>query len=173
MIEGRKDDPTVTPEGARLAPRIAGVDIKPVALQLDERGELCEIYNPVWGFDDDPLVYVYQTMVRPGMIKGWVYHREQNDRLFVSTGTLKIVLYDPREDSPTKGMVNEIFLSDRNRGLLKIPKLVLHAVQNIGTADATFINMPNKPYNHANPDKYRLPLDSKTIPYTFESGRGW
>jgi hypothetical protein len=25
---------------------------------LDERGEVCEIYNPAWGVMDAPLVYV-------------------------------------------------------------------------------------------------------------------
>jgi dTDP-4-dehydrorhamnose 3,5-epimerase len=28
-------------------------------------------------------------------------------------------------------------------------------------------------YDHANPDKYRLPLDTDLIPYKFENSRGW
>ncbi len=80
---------------------IAGVTIRMATTQIDERGEVCEIYNPAWGFMDAPLVYVYQALIRPGKIKGWVYHELQDDRLFVSLGTLKIVLFDTREDSPT------------------------------------------------------------------------
>ena len=30
-----------------------------------------------------------------------------------------------------------------------------------------------KPYDHANPDKYRLPLDTDQIPYRFEDVSGW
>jgi dTDP-4-dehydrorhamnose 3,5-epimerase-like enzyme len=62
---------------------------------VDERGEICEIYNPAWGILDTPLVYVYQA------IKGRVYHKEQDDRLFV-------VLYDMRDGSPTEGQIQEV-----------------------------------------------------------------
>jgi dTDP-4-dehydrorhamnose 3,5-epimerase len=36
-----------------------------------------------------------------------------------------------------------------------------------------FINLPTAPYKHADPDKYRLPLDTDEIPYQFEKGLGW
>ncbi len=173
MLDSQKDAQTVAPDGTEIAPRIDGVTVRPAVTHVDERGEICEIFSPAWSIDPGPLVYVYQTSVRPGMIKGWVYHEEQDDRLFVSIGALKIVLYDPREGSPTQGMVNEIFITERNRGLVFIPRLVLHAVQNIGTTEAIFINMPTRPYNHANPDKYRVPLNSPQVPYTFSLGTGW
>jgi dTDP-4-dehydrorhamnose 3,5-epimerase len=57
--------------------------------------------------------------------------------------------------------------------MIIIPNYVMHAVQNIGTTDATFINMPSHPYNHAEPDKYRLPLTNDIIPYRFDDTPGW
>jgi hypothetical protein len=76
-------------------------------------------------------------------------HYQQDDRVFVSQGTLKIVLYDPRETSPTYGMLSELCVSEHNRGLLLIPRGVYHALQNVGTTDVMFINMPTRAYNHA------------------------
>ena len=70
-------------------------------------------------------------------------------------------------------MVNEIFLGERNRALVVIPTGVFHAVQNVGTTDAVFVNMPTRPYDHANPDKYRLPIDTDEIPYRFDAAVGW
>jgi dTDP-4-dehydrorhamnose 3,5-epimerase len=35
------------------------------------------------------------------------------------------------------------------------------------------VNFPTRPYDHASPDKYRLPLDTDEIPYEFEDPRGW
>jgi dTDP-4-dehydrorhamnose 3,5-epimerase len=35
------------------------------------------------------------------------------------------------------------------------------------------INMPSQAYNHANPDKYRLPINNDYIPYKFETNPGW
>jgi dTDP-4-dehydrorhamnose 3,5-epimerase len=110
-------------------------------------------------------------MVRPGRIKGWVYHTKQADRIYLITGFAKYVVWDSRPDSPTHGMVNEIYISERNRGLLRIPPFVVHAVQNIGSVDAVFVQMPTAPYNHANPDKYRVAPES--VPYSFDKGIGW
>jgi dTDP-4-dehydrorhamnose 3,5-epimerase len=167
-----QDRQTVTPEGARTAPRIAGVVVRPAVTHLDERGELCEIYNPAWGVHSEPLVDVYQTMVRPHKVKGWVLHYLQDDRIFVSLGTLRWVLYDARDGSPTRGTIEEIFLSERSRALLVIPRGVYHAVQNVGDHDAYFVNLPTRPYDHASPDKYRLPLDTDLIPFRFEERLG-
>ena len=171
MLQGRRDKATVKPSGERLDERIEGVELRQATTQFDERGELCEIYDPAWGVTSDPLVYVYTAVIRPGRIKGWVYHKAQLDRMFVLTGFLKIVLYDPREGSPTRGIVNEIHLTERNRGLVVIPPLVVHAVQNVGTIDGAFVNMPSRPYNHADPDKYRV--DAADVPYSFDKGAGW
>jgi dTDP-4-dehydrorhamnose 3,5-epimerase len=169
MIKGTKDEPIVAQDGRYLWQYIDGVHVRLATTHLDERGELCEVYNPDWGFSHEPLVYVYQATVRPGRVKGWVYHEHQDDRLFVSGGSLKIVLYDLREDSPTKGRINEIFLGDNRRGLVRIPKRVAHAVQNIGLDDASFINMPTRAYRHDNPDKYRISINSDQIPYRFDA----
>lgn len=166
-----KDEATVTSSGERLEKFIDGVTIRPAVTQIDERGELCEIYSTAWGVMPDPVPYVYSAMLRPGRIKGWVFHKVQKDRLFALSGFMKVVLYDMREDSPTHGMVNELHFTERNRSLLVIPPNVAHAVQNIGTMDAYFINMPNIPYNHSDPDKYRV--DKAVIPYDFNKGAGW
>jgi dTDP-4-dehydrorhamnose 3,5-epimerase len=171
VMEGRRDKASVTSSGERLQPLIDGVRVRYAKTQIDERGELCEIYDPSWALTPEPLVYVYTAVIRPGRIKGWVYHREQVDRMFVLSGFLKIVLYDVREKSNTRGMINEIHLTERNRGLLIIPALVIHAVQNVGSIDGAFINMPSCPYNHANPDKYRV--DKANVPYDFDRGSGW
>lgn len=66
-------------------------------------------------------------------------------------------------------MINEVYLSDHNRGLIIFPKGVYHAVQNIGLTDATLLNFPTRPYRHTNPDKYRLPVDTDAIPYSFDT----
>jgi dTDP-4-dehydrorhamnose 3,5-epimerase len=51
--------------------------------------------------------------------------------------------------------------------MIIIPKGVYHAVKNIGTEEAQFINFPTMPYNRASPDKYRLPVKNDLIPFDF------
>jgi dTDP-4-dehydrorhamnose 3,5-epimerase len=105
--------------------------------------------------------------IRPGQVKGFVLHKTYSDRLFFSMGTVKMVLYDDREGSPTRGRLNELYFSEESRGHLVIPPNVWHAAQNVGSTDALFVNCPTKPYNHAAPDKWLLPKDSDLIPYSF------
>lgn len=173
MRQPLRDAQTVTPDGRVTRDLLDGVVVRMATTLADERGELCEVYNPAWGLSGEPLVYAYQVVVRPQKIKGWAVHYEQDDRMFVSLGVLKIVLYDGRAGSPTAGHVNELVLGERNRGLVIVPRGVFHAVQNVGTTDAVFINLPTRPYDHAAPDKYRLPPDTDQIPYRFQTRPGW
>jgi dTDP-4-dehydrorhamnose 3,5-epimerase len=169
----RKDPPSITADGTTLTPLIDGVVVRYQRPIEDRRGEVVEVYRPSWGLHDDPLVYVYQVRLRPGAIKGWVIHEHQEDRLFFITGVVRWGLYDHRPDSPTRGLVNDLVFSDRNATLLIIPRGVYHAVRNIGTTDAIFINMPTQPYEHGAPDKLRLPLKNTLIPFDFDDGPGW
>ena len=174
MRNGPKQDvQTVTPEGDSVAPLIDGVLVRPQVTQTDGRGTLCEILDLRWNVTDHPIVSVYQFTIRPGKAKGWHVHRLHDDRIFISRGELKVVLYDSRADSPTYGMVNELHRSETQRTLMVIPRGVYHAHVNIGSRDVLLISMPTRAYDHADPDVYRLPLGTDEIPYRFEDKLGW
>lgn len=172
-IVPKKDLQTVTADGQAVGRTIAGVVVKRLPPVEDERGEICEIYRPSWGIHPDPLVYIYQVTIRPGKIKGWVEHKKQDDRIFISRGTLRIALYDNRPASETYQLLNVFTFSERNRALIIFPRGVFHAIQNIGDTEAVFINMPTAPYDHADPDKHRLPIKNDLIPFAFEDSPGW
>ena len=50
---------------------------------------------------------MYFSVVYPGAIKGWHLHKKMVINYAVPFGRIKLVLFDPREDSPTKGEVQE------------------------------------------------------------------
>ncbi len=172
-MEPQKDVQTTTAEGGPLLSLIDGVKIRPAFTHADERGTLCEVLNPAWPFHPAPLAYVYQFTIRPGKIKGWHKHHLHDDRIFISQGTVRVVLYDDRPESPTYRMINEIDRSEHQRSIMIIPAFVFHAHHNIGTTDALFISMPTRPYAHTDPDVYRLPVENDYIPYRFEQKVGW
>ncbi len=163
-----QDRPTVDADGRSAAPQIEGVVVRDAVTLLDERGELTEVYSEPWGVLPEPVLHVYQVIAAPGSIRAWIVHRKQSDRLFFSLGKLKLVLFDERAGSPTRGRLEELFLGERRRALVVIPPGVYHAVQNVGTTDALYINLPTRIFDHGAPDKFRLPLDSELIPYRFE-----
>jgi dTDP-4-dehydrorhamnose 3,5-epimerase len=167
IAEVERDPQSVTAEGESVQELLAGVRVRRVVTHIDHRGSVCELYNPAWGFTEEPLVYVYQTTIRPGQIKGWVLHLEQDDRLCFMFGDVQVVLFDGRIESPTFESLNVLHFGESNRGLLRIPRGVYHAIHNVGRHDAVFVNMPTRAYQHEDPDKYRLPLDTDAIPYRF------
>lgn len=126
-----------------------------------------------WNWHPDPIVFVYSFTIRPGRVKGWGMHKKHEDRYFVLCGEMEVVLYDPRPDSPTKGQVSKVILSEFNRRIMNVPIGVWHANRNLSQKDLVVVNFPTIPYEHANPDKYRLPLDTDQIPFKFGDAGGW
>ncbi len=146
---------------------IEGVRIKRLKFIPDERGAVMEILRA-----DDELFekfgQVYLSTVYPGVVKGWHFHKRQTDHLCIIKGMAKVVLYDDRADSPSRGKIQEFFIGEQNPLLVKIPPLVLHGVKGIGTESAYMINCPTEPYNHSEPDEFRRPWNDPAIPYDWK-----
>ena len=168
-----RDVQTVTPQGERLDPLPAGVSFYDLPIQIDERGSVRELFDLRWNWRADPLVYAYCFTVRPGIVKGWAMHKLHEDRYYLLSGEMEVVLYDERPASPTCGLLAKIVLAEFRPRLLNIPPGIWHADHNLGSKDVVAINFPTLPYDHANPDKYRRPLDTDLIPYKFERRLGW
>ncbi len=145
--------------------------VKPLKVFCDERGRLMEMLR-----SDDELFkgfgQVYLTTAYPGVVKAWHYHRLQWDHFVVVAGMMKVVLYDSREDSPTRGMVNEFFMGVHNPILLQIPPLVYHGFKCISEREALVLNCPSEVYNYATPDEYRLDPHDGSIPYDWSRKDG-
>ena len=99
---------------------IQGVNVKPLKIIADERGYLMEMMR-----SDDPFFQKfgqsYVSVAYPGVVKGWHFHKVQTDHFVIVKGMMKVVLYDQREGSPTKGVINEFFMGEKNPILVTIP----------------------------------------------------
>jgi len=173
LAAAARDQRTVDEQRQSIAPLVDGMSLRDGIRHDDDRGSVTEIYDPRWGWHPDPLVFSYVFTIRPGMVKGWGLHKLHEDRYFVLSGEMELVLYDPRSDSSTCGKICKVYLSGSRPRLVNIPKFVWHADRNIGTSDVIVINFPTIQYDHSNPDKYRLPIDTDLIPYDFGNAKGW
>lgn len=146
---------------------IDGVKIKILRQIPDERGCLFEIIRA-----DEQIFQkfgqVYVTTTYPGVVKAWHLHKKQWDNIACIVGMIKLVIYDPRDDSPTKGNIDEFFIGENNLVLVVIPPGVWHGWKAIGTKEAIIINIPTEPYNAENPDEFRLEPISNVIPYDWK-----
>jgi dTDP-4-dehydrorhamnose 3,5-epimerase len=154
----------------RLKP-IHDLVFRPVRPVPHDDGHVAEIARASWDIMAGPVVQVHSTTTLPGRIRAWGLHQRSKDRLFVVSGLVKIVVFDGRLDSPTKGLVNEFVVSEKNPGLLIVPPNLYHGWKNIGTSEAIIINMPTSMYNYEAPDALDLPWDSEAaariVPYRF------
>ena len=143
---------------------IAGVRVKSLRVIPDERGRLMEILRA-----DDELFQkfgqVYMTTAFPGVVKGWHFHKKQTDNFAVVKGMIKLVPYDRRDASASRGQVDEFFLGEHNPQLVQVPPLVLHGFKCVSAEEAVVINCPTEPYNHKEPDEFRVDPGSGEVPY--------
>jgi dTDP-4-dehydrorhamnose 3,5-epimerase len=144
--------------------RIVGVRTKALRPIADERGWLMEVLRS----DETELLpkfgQVYVSATYPGVVKAWHYNKHQVDNFACVAGMVKLVLVDTRDDSPTKGMVNEFFIGALNPLLVQVPNLVYHGWKCISIEPSLVVNVPTEPYDHASPDEYRLDPHG-TLPY--------
>lgn len=150
---------------------IAGVSFRPCRPVAHEDGHVSEVARASWDIIKTPIVQVHITTTMVGRVRAWGLHQRSTDRLFVVNGLVRFAVFDGRKDSPTLGRFMELTMSERNPGLLTIEPNLYHGWKNIGTSEATIINMPDRMYDYEQPDALDLPWDSEAarrlIPYTW------
>ena len=153
------------------SPVIDGVKTKKLTVIPDERGWLMEILR-----SDESTLFkkfgqVYVSATYPGVVKAWHYHKQQIDNFACIAGKIKLVIIDTRNGSLTEGVVNEFFLGPSNPTLVQIPNLTYHGWKCVGTDLGLVINVPSEPYNHKDPDEFRLEPHG-TLPYDWSRKDG-
>lgn len=111
---------------------------------------------------------VYITTGYPGVVKAWHHHEHQTDNWAVVQGMALVGLYDQREESPTRGHINEFYLGVHNPILLQIPAGVMHGFKCVSQEEVIVINMPTRPYNREEPDELRKPARDPSIPFNWD-----
>jgi dTDP-4-dehydrorhamnose 3,5-epimerase len=156
-------------EGRWRVDPIEGLSFRPTRPVPHEDGVVTEVARAFWPEIDLPIVQVHVTTTQPGRIRAWGLHQRSTDRLFVVSGLVSFVVFDGRRDSPTVGALNEFKVSERNPGLLVVPPNLYHGWKNIGTSEASIINMPSSQYDYDGPDAMDLPYESehaeKIVPF--------
>lgn len=167
-IEGAvQDKQSITADWVFPRQLIDGVRVKEIKSVPGEKRILTEVYRADWALDGKGVGQVFQVQLLPGAITAWHVHQFTTDRLFVSAGLLKIVLYDARQGSPTFGQVNEFRFGTARPGVISVPPGVWHGVHNITQDVACLINVVDRPYQYESPDHWRLPWNTDRIPYSF------
>lgn len=150
-------------------PHIEGLIITPLRRFPDERGAVLHMLR-----DDSPVFdrfgEIYFSTVYPGAIKGWHLHREMTLNYAVPVGMIKLVCYDDRDDSSTRGNLVELHIGELNYTLVTIPPKVWNGFKGVGPDTAVVANCSSV---HHQPDEIsRLDPFSDRIPYDWAVRHG-
>jgi dTDP-4-dehydrorhamnose 3,5-epimerase len=146
---------------------IADVEVRKLKVIPGTRGYNVEILRG----DEENLPeprHLYCSAVYPGEIKAWHYHEETWETVVCLMGMVKLVLYDDREGSPSRGKLAEFFIGEDNYTLVRIPPGLLHGVKCYGGKQAFLLILKDRPFNPERPDKVVLSPFSERVPYNWE-----
>jgi dTDP-4-dehydrorhamnose 3,5-epimerase len=149
-----------TPRGELRMELIDGVSYRLLRPVSHTHGHVTEAFREDWHVTDAPVVQVNVSTTFAGRVRAWGLHAATVDRLFVASGSVRIVCFDGRRDSPTFGRISELYFGERNQGLVVIPVGVYHGWKNVGDTEALIVSMPSRLYDHDGPDRFELPWDS-------------
>ncbi len=147
---------------------IEGVILKPLRQIKDDRGKVMHMLRA-----DDPMFTefgeIYFSQVLPGVIKAWKLHTKITQNYAVVSGNIRVVIYDSREDSPSKGQTDEYEIGQDNYALLRIPKGVWSGFIGLGDTPSLIANCTDLPHDPGEIIK-REPTDS-SVPFEWDKPR--
>jgi dTDP-4-dehydrorhamnose 3,5-epimerase len=148
---------------------IDGLTVRELRRIPDERGAVFHMLR-----EDSPgferFGEIYFSLVHPGAIKAWHLHKLMTLNYAVPSGMVKLVCYDDREGSPTKGNVAELFIGELNYVLVTIPPLVWNGFKGYGDSSALIANCATVPHT---PDEIvRADPFTPDIPYDWDIRHG-
>jgi dTDP-4-dehydrorhamnose 3,5-epimerase len=143
---------------------IDGLVVTPLRRIPDERGAVFHMLR-----EDSPgferFGEIYFSTVYPGAIKAWHLHREMTLNYAVPVGMVKLVCYDDREGSRTKGNLVELHVGELNYALVTIPPFVWNGFKGEGTIPALVANCSTVPHR---PDEIE-----RKDPFAADIGYDW
>jgi len=167
---------------ARPTP-VEGVRILSLTRFIDDRGFFMEIFRSRAAHDGgkplaeffrgvDAAQMNYSIVDADNHIKGLHYHLKQDDIwFFPPPSKAKIVLYDIRKDSPTRGATQVVVAGGGKDLLVRIPAGVAHGYRPL-TNPCALLYFVTVVFDPASPDEYRVAWDHPAVRDLWEIPNG-
>lgn len=134
---------------------IDGVCVSPRRVIKDSRGDVLHMLKKT----DDVFTEfgeIYFSKVPVGQEKSWRRHRLAVSQLAVLVGSVRFVLFDDREESPTRGQHADVVIGENSHHLLTVPTFVWYAFENVGNELAVVGNCSSLPHDPGESDRREL-----------------
>jgi dTDP-4-dehydrorhamnose 3,5-epimerase len=154
----------MSPDLAGPARDIHGVLVVPLKQFRDERGAVRQMLKRT---DSHFLEFgeIYFSTVTRGAIKAWKNHSRVTVSYACVFGLLRMVLYDERPDSPTRGLASEMLLGPDAYSLVVVPPGIWNGFQGLSEPEAVLASCPTEPVD---PTEFaRVAPQSDRIPFAW------
>lgn len=125
---------------------IEGVKISPKKQIIDERGKIMHMIR-----NDDINFYkfgeIYFSYSHPNIVKAWHLHTVMTINYICVSGKVKLVLFDDRDKSSTKGQFMEIYMSFENYNLITVPPGIWNGFKTLGNESSIIANCSDIPHD--------------------------
>lgn len=125
---------------------IKDVIITKLKIIKDERGSVMHMMR------NDSNIFksfgeIYFSTIYKNSIKAWHLHKEATLNYACVKGRVKLVLFDDRTQSSSKGVYEEIILSPQNYFLITIPSNIWNGFKGLDKDESIIANCLNLPHN--------------------------
>ncbi|MFC1612694.1 dTDP-4-dehydrorhamnose 3,5-epimerase family protein [Patescibacteria group bacterium] len=155
-------------DGVKIKKLIICQDIPDTNEPQEKSGFLMEVLR-----DDENLLKKFGqttfTVAYPGTIKAFHWHKKQDDLWFFARGKALVVLYDLRENSPTKGETQTILADANEPQLILIPIGIAHGYKALGNEPVHLFYHTTESYNANEPDEERIPYNDSKINFDWNN----
>lgn len=144
---------------------IQDIKITPLKILSDNRGSVMHMLRA------DSKVFkrfgeIYFSTISKNSIKAWHLHKEATLNYVCVRGSVKLVLYDDRASSSTKGKYQEFVLSPKDYFLITIPPNIWNGFKNISDEESIIANCLDIPHNEK--EMVRESYDSKKFNFDWK-----
>lgn len=144
---------------------IEGVSVTSLKQIEDKRGAVFHVIKN----DSDTFFEfgeAYFSKINRNVIKGWKYHKVMKQNFCVPYGRLKLVLYDNRQNSSTKGCINEFLLDDKeNYKRITVPEEIWYSFKCLNEDYCLLLNIAS--IKHDKNESLQVDLKDNSIPYNW------
>ena len=144
---------------------IEGVNIIPKKQIIDERGKIMHMIRN----DDKNFTKfgeIYFSYSNPNTVKAWHLHKRMTVNYVCVVGKIKLVLFDDRKNSKTRGEIQEIFMTTENYNLVSVPPGVWNGFKSIENKFSIIANCSDIP--HDPEEMLRKPFDDPYFNYSWD-----
>lgn len=131
---------------------IHDLTVVPLRRIPDERGTIMHMLRAT---DDHFRSFgeIYFTTIYRDVVKGWHRHRDMTLNYACVHGRVKVVVFDDRPESPTRGSLMEIFLGPDAHALVVIPPGLWNGMKGMSDPHALVANCASHTHDPARTER--------------------